>query len=471
MTARRLDAAALTERGGPGRPARIGIVHLGLGNFHRAHQAWYTAHAADASQWGIAAFTGRSPRKAEQLRGQDGLYCLVTRGHDHDEVEVVPSIVEVDDASRLDRLTALLADSRVAVVTLTVTEAGYRLTADGDPDVSDPATNADLDELTRMVDGDPLGDGALVGVLPRLLAGLQARRRAGCAGIAIVPCDNIPANGDFVRRGLTGLASAVSAPLAEWIGDHVSFVSTSVDRITPRIDGQVDAVRDAGWIDASPVVTEPFSDWVLSGEFPAGRPAWETAGARFVDDIEPWENRKLWLLNGAHSILAFAGLPRGATTVAEAIADPVCRGLVTDFWSEAVTHLPDSIDHERYREELVERFANPRIEHRLTQIATDAITKVRYRFAAVAERTLAAGGDASASAGAIAAWIDFVLAGEPSADGDSTRIAAAVASDDPVTALLGLVSARLAADERFVDATRARLRTTHPIDRRTPRTG
>ncbi len=145
----------------------------------------------------------------------------------------------------------------------------------------------------------------------------------------------------------------------------------------------------AGWIDASPVVTEPFSDWVLAGEFPAGRPAWETAGARFVDDLEPWENRKLWLLNGAHSILAFAGLAGGHETVADAIADPACRDLVEGFWSEAAALLPPGIEHTEYRRRLLARFGNPRIVHRLEQIAGDATTKVRYRFAAVAERTVA----------------------------------------------------------------------------------
>lgn len=456
MTLRHLDDAALAERGGPARLDRIRIVHLGLGNFHRAHQAWYTAHATDAEDWGIAAFTGRSPRQAEQLSAQDGLYCLVVRDADSDAVEVIPSIVAAYDASRLDRLTALLADPDVAIVTLTITEAGYRLTADGDPDASDPAVRDDIAELSRMFETDALGD-ALIGALPRLLVGLAARRRAGGPPIAIVPCDNVPGNGEFVARGLSGLARAVCPELADWIEGHVSFVDTSVDRITPRIDGKVDAVRDAGWIDAATVVTEPFADWVLSGEFPAGRPAWETAGARFVDDIAPWENRKLWLLNGAHSILAFAGLMRGLDTVADAIADPTCRALVEAFWREAVTHLPDDIEHEQYRRDLLDRFANPRIEHRLSQIASDSLTKVRYRFAAVAERTVAAHGDASASAGAVATWIRWVRFGVTTTDGTPDEVAAAAASDDPTDALLRLVSPRLAADRRFADDVSRRL--------------
>ena len=457
MTQRHLDDAALTERGGPARPTRVRIVHLGLGNFHRAHQAWYTAHAVDGPQWGIAAFTGRSPRQAQQLSGQDGLYCLVTRGPEGDAVEVIPTLVEVQDGSRMDRFLALLADPDVTIVSLTITERGYRLTAEGEPDVSDSVVRDDITELSRMLATNPLSEGSLTGALPRLMAGLEARRRAGVRGIAIVPCDNVPANGEHVRRGVTALAAAVSADLAEWIGEYVSFVSTSVDRITPRVAGEMGAVRDAGWIDVATVVTEPFSDWVLSGEFPAGRPAWDSAGARFVDDIEPWENRKLWLLNGAHSILAFAGLARGLDIVADAIADPTCRRLVAAFWNEAVTHLPDDIEHVRYRRDLLERFANPHIEHRLSQIATDSLTKVRYRFAAVAERTVTADGDASASAGAIGTWIEWVLTGSTASDTDSDDVVAAVASNDPIGALLRLVSHRLAEDRRFATSVRRQI--------------
>ena len=450
---RSLDSASYAEDGGARRPDRPRIVHLGLGNFHRAHQAWYTAHAADAADWGIAAFTGRSPLQAEQLRRQDGLYCLVVRGESGDRVEVVPSIVEVHDASRLDRLLELLSDPAVAIVTLTITEAGYRLTDAGTPDTSDPVVVADIAELSRVLSASATGaepsDAVVVGSLSRLLLGLDARRRARSGPIAVVPCDNVPDNGEFVRRGLLGLAQAVSADLATWIARHVSFVSTSVDRITPRITGSVPAVEQAGWLDVSPVVTEPFADWVLSGDFPAGRPAWETAGARFVDELEPWENRKLWLLNGAHSILAFAGLPRGLETVAAAIDDPDCLSLVTDFWAETVAHLPEGIEHVQYRRDLLERFRNPRIEHRLAQIASDATTKVRYRFAAVAERTLAGGGDASSSARAVAAWISALRAGVVPADGAGADVSRALDADDPVRALLELVSPTLATDDRF----------------------
>ncbi|SBS70016.1 mannitol dehydrogenase family protein [uncultured Microbacterium sp.] len=437
MSTQHLNGAAYLAHGGT-RPTRVRIVHIGLGNFHRAHQAWYTAHAADAADWGIAAFTGRSADQADLLAPQDGLYCLVVRGEAADRVEVVPSVVEVHDGARLDRLTQVLADPDVAIVTLTVTEAGYLLTPAGDADLAHPAVAADVTELTE---GHPSGRHPTT-ALGRLLLGLDARRRAGGGPLAVIPCDNIPGNGAYVRRGLLSLAGAVSAPLAAWITAHVSFVGTSVDRITPRIHSTVPAVEDAGWVDRSPVVTEPFSDWVLSGAFPAGRPAWETAGARFVDDLEPWENRKLWLLNGAHSILSFAGLTRGLTTVAEAIADGECRALVDAFWDEAVQALPEGIEHVEYRAALIRRFANHRIEHRLAQIAADDATKVRYRFAAVAEASLDRGVDPAASAAGIAVWIDAhrrgVLPGPAPADPLDTA------------AMLAAVSSRLTASAPFL---------------------
>ena len=449
-----LDNRALAERHGPVRPRGTRIVHLGLGNFHRAHQAWYTAHAADAADWGITAFTGRSPLQAELLRPQDGLYCLVVRGEEEDRVEVVPSILDAWDISQLPRLTELLADRRVAIVTLTITEAGYRLGEGGDPDLADPDTRADLAELARVFRSGRLADAALRATLPRLLLGLEARRRGGGGPLAIVPCDNIPDNGRFLARGLRGLAAEVSAELADWIAAHVSFVATSVDRITPRVDGDVAAVRDSGWIDASPVITEPFSDWVLAGDFPAGRPEWESAGARFVDDIEPWEHRKLWLLNGAHSILACAGLARGLETVAEAIADPDCRALVTGFWSEAVALLPPGIEHVEYRRSLVDRFANARIVHRLEQIAGDATAKVRYRLAAVAERTVARGTHPTGSLPALAAWVVAVRRGILPPDASADELARASRAGDDVAAIVAVVSPSLAARPESVSAVR-----------------
>lgn len=428
MTALTRSAAGL-----PAAPVRV--VHLGLGAFHRAHQAWYTAVAGD--DWGIAAFTGRSADAATALAEQDGLYCLVERAADGDVATVIPSIVEAIDGSRLDRLDALVAAPATAVVTLTITEAGYRLGRDGLPDETDPVVAADL------AGGVPRSS------LGRLVAALDARRRTA-GPIAILPCDNLPANGDLVRAGLLAFAERRDASLARWIDENVSFVSTSVDRITPRLDDADHGVaqRLLGWDDAAPVVTEPFSDWVLSGAFPAGRPAWEKAGARFVDDIAPFEHRKLWLLNGAHSLLAYLGRMRGHELVSEAIADEVCRASVVRFWDEARRTLADeTLDLDAYCTALLARFGNARIRHHLAQIGTDGATKLRLRVVPTARAERAAGGDAAASALAIAAWIAAIRVGRYGADTEAARIAAT--GGDP-RALVAILDADLADDSGFL---------------------
>jgi fructuronate reductase len=418
-----------------GQPRPVRIVHIGLGRFFRAHQAWYTARATDAADWGIAAFTVRSPRAAEELAAQGFSYPLTVRGPDGDTEERIDSIVAAHDGADVDALRRYLASPAVALITLTVTEGGYGLDANGDPDLADAEVQSDLDALSA-------GATTAQTVLGRLILGLDARRRADIGPIAIVPCDNIPDNGAFVARGVTGFAARVDSRLADWIRSHVSFVGTSVDRITPQAA-------------AGEIVTEPFSDWVLAGKFPAGRPRWESAGARFVDDIAPWENRKLWLLNGAHCVLAFTGIPKGLATVSDAIADPECRALVEDFWSEAVSCLPPGTEHDDYRKQLVARFANRRIVHQLSQIATGATSKVQFRFAAVAERTLDAGRAPAASAKATAAWIDWLGTGPSEPDPRAGELAAAAAVDDPVAALIAVLSPRLAASESFVARVRA----------------
>jgi len=220
-----------------------------------------------------------------------------------------------------------------------------------------------------------------------------------------VSCDNLPANGAATRTAVLGLATTLDRSLAGWIDETVSFVSTSVDRITPHLtDAELGELRAAsGWDDAAPVITEPFSDWVLQGDFPAGRPQWESAGARFVDDVEPFERRKLWLLNGAHTILAASGPSRGHQTVAAAFADPYCRDLVTGFWSEAANHLAnEALDIPAYLAQLRQRFANPRIAHRLTDIADQAPTKVRVRLLPVLLAERAAARDGAATLRAVA---------------------------------------------------------------------
>jgi fructuronate reductase len=426
--------------------APVRIVHLGLGAFHRSHQAWYTQHAGDGSEWGIAAFTGRRPDAAVALAAQDGLFTLIERSGDGDRFEVIGSVVEAVDGADVGRLRELVSAPETAMVTLTITEAAYGLASDA----GSPGAAGELAELAGS------GTGAtLTTPLGRLVSALAARRDAAAGPIAVVSCDNLSGNGDVARRAVTGLAEAWDGTLAAWISEHVSFVSTSVDRITPRTtDADIAEVEEkCGYRDSSPVVAEPFRDWVISGDFPNGRPRWEDAGAVVVDDIEPYENRKLWLLNGAHSLLAYAGQLRGHTTVAQALEDPLCREAVEAFWDEAAAHLHGAeLRVPEYRLALLDRFGNSRIAHHLSQIAADGTTKLRMRALPVLTAERSQGRSGAGSALMLAAWIDYVSDQNGLQDPLSAAIGTANRSrgQERVAALLNLVSPQLGNDAQTV---------------------
>ncbi|MGO4582341.1 mannitol dehydrogenase family protein [Arthrobacter sp. 2RAF6] len=424
---------------------------MGLGAFHRSHQAWYTQHAGDAAEWGIASFTGRRPDAAEVLAAQDGLYTVVERSDAGDSFEVIGSIVEAIDGADVERFVALVAAPLTSLITLTITEAAYRLGADGKLDSQAPDVVADLAVLA-----DGSASGRPTTPLGRLVLGLAARRDADAGPLAVVCCDNLSNNGTVARSAVMGMAKAFDAGLAAWIDANVSFVSTSVDRITPRTtDADIDAVAAAcGYRDESPVVAEPFRNWVLSGDFPAGRPHWEDAGAVFVDEIEPYENRKLWLLNGAHSLLAYAGQLRGHKTVAEALADDFCRRAVEEFWDEAASSLHGGdLRIPEYRAALLERFGNSRIAHHLAQIAMDGSTKLRMRALPVLRAERGAGRSGQAAARMIAAWTAYTDTATGLQDPQAAGIAAANALSGRarLEALLGLVDPDLVADPAIVD--------------------
>ncbi len=424
MTPIRLARGSDPEWAAP--PARI--VHLGLGGFFRAHQAWYTAHADDAAKWGIAAFSGRSTDLAERLAAQHGLYTLTTRGPDADGIEVIPNLVTTRPGTDVEAWRTAVANPEVTVVTLTVTEAAY---------VPGPASLA-----------------------ARLLDGLDARRRADAGPITLVSCDNVADNAG-VLAGLVCTAAEQRDPeLAEWIATSLRVVGSVVDRITPApTAADVEAAAHHGYVDAAPVVTEPFAEWILSGSFAAARPAWETAGATFTDDLGPYTRRKLHLLNGAHSLLAYAGLLRGHTEVAGAIADPILGELVEAWWDEAAGLVGgDSAAIHAYRAALVERFSNDRIHHRLAQIAIDGSTKLPMRIVPVAADRLARGRAAPMAATVIGAWIAYVeRADDRVADVHAPRLHDAITRSDMgergvTRRLVDLVAPELSADPDFVAA-------------------
>ncbi|WP_129337559.1 mannitol dehydrogenase family protein [Cellulomonas endophytica] len=458
-----MDATTGWGRTAPPPPVRH--VHLGLGAFARAHAVVFTDAAnqlVDAPErWGVAGFTGRSGGVARTLAAQDGRYHLVVRGAEGDAIGVVDALVEARDGADADRWRDRLSRAEVGVVTLTVTETGYRATgtgADAVLDTVDPEVRADL-ALLRSPDASAGGGPACRTAPGRLVDGLRARRAAAAGPIALVPCDNLPANGVVLRAVVRGMAALVDEAHARWIDAHVSFVSTVVDRITPAtVEADRTAVRAAtGTDDAAPVVTEPFREWVLAGEFPAGRPAWEQAGARFVPDVAPYERRKLWLLNAGHSLLAYAGLPHGHRTVADAVADTAIGGRLEALWSEAaaVLGLPEA-EVEAATTALRHRFANPRIEHRLEQIARDGSQKLPVRVLDVVRARRAAGLPVGgAGVEVLADWAAHlrrcdVAHADPRALELAERLRTAAPAD--VAALVvAALAPDLAADHAFVD--------------------
>lgn len=437
------------------------LVHIGLGAFHRAHQLWYTQHSEDDAahpRWAYASFSGRSADLAHALQTQDGLYTLVERGPDSDEYEVIGGIVEAHPAENVSRLWDLLAAPSTSVLTITVTEAAYNL-AEGlafDPSQADVA--ADLAALkAAFADGafDLAAAGIPATMAGKVVVGVAERRRRDAGGVAVVSCDNLSANDVAAHNAIQGMAAAVDPELGSWVEENVSFVATSIDRITPRTGASVleDVARETGYEDRVLVVTEPFRSWVLRGEFPAGRPPWERAGAEFVADIEPFERRKLWLLNGSHSLMAYAGQLRGHATVAEAIGDPVCRGWVDEFWDEAARHLTTpGLDVPGYREALLDRFSNPRIAHNLAQIAMDGSTKLQMRAVPVLKAERAAGRPGTAAARAIAAWVAYLDGRAEVADARAELVSEANGrpADDRVRALIAVLDGELAEQEDVV---------------------
>lgn len=404
------EAAAL-----PAPPVRA--IHVGLGNFHRAHQAWYLhrANLQSAEPWGIAAFTGRRPDIADALRPQGGLYVLVTRSPGADSAELVSSISAVHESGDTAAWLSYFTDPLVRVVTLTITEVGYcRDAATGRLDARSEAIVHDIAALRD-------GTGSLRTAPGRLVQGLAARRTAGAGGMAIVSCDNLPGNGTVTASVITALAALVDPVLATWIETHVSFPSTMVDRITPRVTPEdvESAVALTGWDDRSPVVTEPYSEWVVEHAFPAGTPPWQAGGATFVEDVTPFEQRKLLMLNGAHSLLAYTGLLFGHATIAEAVADRRCRARVETWWDEVAPLLAfDSSDLIAYRRGLLERFGNVRIRHLLEQVAEDGSQKVVLRVGAVVRYYRSRGVLSTGAVALVGAWIAFVRSAAVVRDAD-----------------------------------------------------
>jgi fructuronate reductase len=412
--------------------APVRHVHLGLGAFVRAHVAAYTERAPDAAEWGIAAFTGRSPTLAEQLSAQDCLYNLVVRGPRADSFSVITSLNQALPGTDAEAWRHYLAAPATAIVTLTVTEAGYRRDASGALNLADPAVRADLLAWRRGArSGGPAG---LRTVPARLAVGFAARQAADAGPITLLSCDNLPGNSATAARVALDFAAAADPGVAEWMTGNVHVVDTLVDRITPATTNSDVALveRRTGRADTCPVVTEPYTEWVLTDTFGTDRPDWPSAGALITSDVRPYEERKLWLLNGAHSLLAYAAPSRGHTTVTQAIADPVVLAWVHEWWDEAAPHvsLPRS-ETAAYCEALLERWGNTRMRHQLAQIAAGGMQKLPVRILPVLRAELALGRVPPGAARILGSWVAYLRGNRFSIDDpDARELAAAIQQAD-----------------------------------------
>lgn len=383
-----------------------GIVHIGVGAFHKAHQAAYTdtALAAEGGDWRIIGVSLRSAEAASALNPQDGRYVLITRDEAGDIVRVIGSIERVLVASDdPEAVIEAIASPAVKIVTITVTEKGYGIDrASGGLDLTHPAIAHDL--------GNP---GSPIGVIGFLVAGLSRRKARGEDGLTVLSCDNLPSNGRILARLVDAFAREHESTLANWIERKVRFPSCMVDRITPSATKRTftDATRLSGCADKAAVETEPFSQWVIEDVFAAGRPAWEASGAMFVEDVIPYEQMKLRLLNGTHSLLAYAGFLAGHETVSDAIGDPHLNRIAVKQMEAAAATLPplDGVDLADYRWRLLDRFANRAIRHFTRQIAMDGTQKLPQRILAPLDETARRGGDIEAFCFAIAAWMRYCL--------------------------------------------------------------
>ncbi len=403
-----------------------GIVHIGLGSFSRAHLAVYTEDriAAGETSWGLIGVDPLSTALRDALTPQDQLYTLVVREPEGDRARVVGSVLETlglpDDTARL---LDHMADPRTRIVTITVSEKGYcQEAATGALDERHPAIVADLANPTmpRSVPG-------------LLVEALRRRRAAGVPPFTVLSCDNLSENGIKARRIVSRFAELRDADLGRFVSTEVAFPCTMVDRITPatRDEDRAAVQKTYGYVDAWPVLTEPFTQWVVEDNFPLGRPAWEKAGATLVDDVLPFELMKLRCLNGTHSALAYLGVLGGYDTVFTAVTAPQFAPFLHRLWAEdlvpTVPPVPGT-DVTAYTGELEARYRNPAIQHRTLQISSDGSQKLPPRLLEPALERLRAGAQPRCIAFVVAAWMRFVLG--------SNDAGAAYTIADPIAARL-----------------------------------
>jgi fructuronate reductase len=433
------------------RPTATSIVHFGPGAFHRAHQADYFDRLLDKDpRWGIAAVSLRSPGTVEALKRQDGLYTLAI-------LDAEPSFRTIGVHNRFfgpgegAGVRALLQDPAVKIVSSTVTEKGYCLSGDGSLDFDHPDIVHDLETPERPE--------SLVGWLA---LGLADRRASGLPPFTPLCCDNMVSNGRKLGAAVVAFARRLDPSLADWIAAEVRFPNSMVDSITPATDERTrETVRtETGFDDAIPVSREAYASWIIEDVLPDCSPDLASVGAVLTDNVAAYELAKLRILNGAHSSLAYLGLLMGHETVADAMADRALARFVERLIREdIIPSLAPTFDLQAYASEIVERFRNPAIGHKLSQIAWDGSQKLPYRLLDTIREALEAGRTVERLAVPIAAWMLFVerqaRSGVELVDPLAGQLAEIGRRDNLVADLIGLrqiFPETLAANPDFVSA-------------------
>ena len=354
-----------------------GILHIGIGGFHRAHQAVYTEDvlAAGDLRWGIVGASLRSTTMREKLAPQDFLYTTCTKHTDYENYRVIGAIKDILTLSQhRSRLIDLIASPAIKIIMLTITEKGYCLGVSDLLDEKHPDIVHDLKRPSTPISA------------PGLLAlGLRIRAEKDAGPITIISCDNLSGNGNCTREAVTGISKLQSESAFTWIGENVQFPNTMVDRIVPSTseDDFARFTNETGYEDKGVVICEPFSQWIIEDKFAAERPEWESAGAQIVDDVAVYEQMKLRMLNATHSALAYLGLLAGYEFIHEVMADPILARFAEYLLSEEITPViqsPAGFDLANYKDSILERFSNSQIQYRTAQVANDGSQKLPQRI-------------------------------------------------------------------------------------------
>lgn len=383
---------------------RPGIVHLGMGAFHRAHMAMYTdkAIAVSGGSWKIIGVSMRSDTVAKQLKPQDCLYSVMSEDAQSAQLRVIGALQDVlvapDDPGAV---ADAIADQSIHIVSLTITEKGYALAADG----------RSLDGYDEAIAADMQNPQQPRSALGLLALGLRRRVEAGGAPLTVMSCDNLSENSRVLRGVLTQYLQRTAPEVLPWLNERVTFPCTMVDRIVPAA---TDAQRERqsqrlGVSDAAAVCTEPFHQWFIENDFATARPDWEAAGAQVVFDVAPYERIKLGLLNATHSAIAQYGLLAGLETVDAVMADAKLRTTIEALMDEDLIPalaVPSGFDMPAYRDALLRRFANPILAHRCEQIAQDSSDKIAQRWLPLLADSQV---PPAQLVKALAAWVQLVL--------------------------------------------------------------